>query len=217
MKKKNNKPLVALLSVAFLGIVGATFAYFTSTDTFENVFKTKPYKMEVVETFESPSDWTPGTTTNKTIVATNKGDVDAAVRVSFTESWTSNNTEATALGLEDSNHNRAALINLNLGGDEEGTPATWVKSTEDGIDYYYYTKKLAPNDSSTSLINSVQFNPAVVITSTNNCVEDKDAHTKTCTTTSTGYSNATYKLTVKVETVQYDQYKDAWKTSVDIQ
>lgn len=68
-----------------------------------------------------------------------------------------------------------------------------------------------------SVINSVQFNPAVEITSTNNCVEDKAAHTKTCTTTSTGYSNATYKLTVKVETVQYDQYKDAWKTSVDIQ
>lgn len=87
MDKKNKKPLVALLLVAILGIVGATFAYFTSTDTFANVFKTKPYIMEVTETFESPENWTPGTTTNKAITATNKGDVEAAVRISYTEEW----------------------------------------------------------------------------------------------------------------------------------
>ena len=34
-KIKSKKSLVALLLVAVLGIVGATIAYFTSTDTFE--------------------------------------------------------------------------------------------------------------------------------------------------------------------------------------
>ena len=112
-KIKSKKSLVALLLVAVLGIVGATIAYFTSTDTFENLFGTKPYSMEVVETFESPDDWTPGTTTNKTVVATNKGDVEAAVRVSYTESWVDANGDP--LSLTDSatpTPNRAAIINF---------------------------------------------------------------------------------------------------------
>ena len=108
-KIKSKKSLVALALVAVLGIVGVTIAYFTSTDTFENVFGTKPYKMEVVETFESPDDWTPGTTTDKTVVATNKGDVDAAVRVSYTEEW--KDASGTTLALTDGT-NRAAIINF---------------------------------------------------------------------------------------------------------
>ena len=85
--RKSKAPIIALVAVIALGVIGVTFAYFQSTDTFTNEFSTKPYKMEVVETFESPDNWLPGTTTNKTVVATNKGEVDAAVRVWYTESW----------------------------------------------------------------------------------------------------------------------------------
>lgn len=211
-KIKSKKSLVALLLVAVLGIVGVTIAYFTSTDTFKNVFGTKPYSMEVVETFESPDDWTPGTTTNKTVVATNKGDVEAAVRVSYTESWVGANGEP--LSLTDSatpTPNRAAIINF-----ASDLSTKWTKSTEGGKDYYYYKTKLAKNASTTSLIESVTFNPAVTISTTDNCVEDATAHTKTCTTTTSGYAGGTYTLTIKVETVQYDQYQTAWGTSVAI-
>ena len=154
-KIKNKKSLVALLLVAVLGVVGVTIAYFTSTDTFENVFRTKPYTMQVVETFESPEDWTPGTTTSKTVVATNKGDVDAAVRVSYTESWVdSTNNPLPLTDNATPTPNRAAIINF-----ASNYTTKWTKSTEGGKDYYYYKTKLAKNASTTSLIESVTFNP----------------------------------------------------------
>lgn len=206
---KNKKSLVALLLVAVLGVVGVTIAYFTSTDTFANVFGTKPYSMEVVETFESPNDWVPGTTTNKTVVATNKGDVEAAVRVSYTESWVDANGDS--LALKDGSNNSAAIINF-----ASDLSTKWTKSTEGGKDYYYYKTKLAKNASTTSLIESVTFNPNVTISTTDNCVTNATAHTKTCTTTTSGYAGGTYTLTITVETVQYDQYKTAWGTSVTI-
>lgn len=208
-KLKNKKSLVALGLVAILGVVGVTIAYFTSTDTFENVFGTKPYSMEVVETFESPDDWTPGTTTAKTVVVTNKGDVDAAVRVSYTESWT--DASGDPLDLKDASNNSAAIINF-----ASDLSTKWTKSTEGGNDYYYYKTKLPKNASTSSLIESVTFNPDVTISTTDNCVTDATAHSKTCTTTTSGYAGGTYTLTITVETVQFDQYKTAWGTNVTI-
>lgn len=208
-KIKNKKSLSAIALVGLLGMVGATFAYFTSTDTFANVFSTKPYSIEVVETFESPDDWTPGTTTSKTVVATNKGDVEAAVRVSYTESWT--DASGNPLDLKDASNNSAAIINF-----ASDLSTKWTKSTEGGKDYYYYKTKLGKNASTSSLIESVTFNPDVTISTTDNCVTDATAHTKTCTTTTSGYAGGTYTLTITVETVQFDQYKTAWGTNVTI-
>jgi alternate signal-mediated exported protein len=206
---KNKKALLALMMVAVIGIVGVTIAYFTSSDTFTNVFGTKPYSMEVQETFESPTDWTPGTTTSKSIIATNKGDVEAAVRISYTESWV--DAQGATLPLKDGSNNSAAVINF-----ASDLSTKWTESTEGGTKYYYYKTKLAKNASTSSLINSVTFNPNVAIGTSNNCVDDTTNHTRTCTTSTSGYAGGTYTLTVTVETVQYDQYQTAWGTSVVI-
>lgn len=215
---RSKKPLIALLVVAIVGIIGGTFAYFTSTDTFANVFQTQTYKTEVVETFESPDDWTPGTTTTKNVVATNKGDVDIAVRVSYTESWVDGEGQTLPLTqnqgtTEEPNEVRAAIINF-----ADDLDTKWTKSTEGGVDYYYYKTKLAKDASTTSFLNSVKFNENIKTDSTTatNCVEDATDHTKTCTTTVGGYAGGTYTLTIKVETVQYDAYQEAWNTSVAI-
>lgn len=207
-KKKNNWPLLALCLVAVLGVVGGTFAYFTSSDTFANTFSTKPYKTEVVETFDSPDNWTPGTTTNKTVVVNNPGDVEVAVRVSFTEEW--KDSLGVALPLEKDGV-RAAIINYSA---DKATK--WTEKTEGGVTYYYYNTKLAKNDSTTSLIQSVTFSPDVTIAADTTCVTDDENHTKTCTTTTKEYGGGTYTLTIKVETVQYDAYQDAWSTDVAI-
>lgn len=208
-KKTNKKPLVALLLIAIIGVVGGTFAYFTSTDTFTNLFATKPYIMEVVETFTSPDNWTPGTTTPKTVVATNKGDVDAAVRVSLSEGWVDSN--GSTLSLTDSANRSAAIINF-----ASDLSTAWTKITENGTDYYYYNTKLSKGESSSSLIDSVTFNPKVTIASTNECDTTTVAGKQTCTTTTSGYAGGKYTLTITVETVQYDQYKTAWNTTADI-
>jgi len=206
--KKNKAPIIALVAVIALGIIGATFAYFQSTDTFTNQFQTKPYQMQVVETFNSPTDWVPGTTTNKTVVATNKGDVNAAVRVHFIESWVDANNQSLPL---QTGGQSAAIINYH-----SGYATNWTSATESGTTYYYYKRALAKNQSTTALIDSVTFNPNVTISTTDNCVDDNVNHTRTCTTTTTGYGGGKYTLTIVVETAQYDQYRSIWGTNVSI-
>ena len=86
--KKNYKPVAfILLLVGLCFVVGGTIAYYTSSDTFNNEFNTGTYVIQTQENFESPDDWTPGTTTDKTVIATNKGTTPAAVRIKLTPSW----------------------------------------------------------------------------------------------------------------------------------
>lgn len=200
-KEKNNKKKVLIAcSIASLTILGSTLAYFTTTTNVANKFKTALYQNEIVENFVSPSNWTPGTITEKTIGVTNTGNVDMALRASYTESWTSANGQE--LSLTDTNSNRAAIINFG---------SDWSKDS-DG--YYYYGSKdnktaLSPNATSSSFINSVKFNENIE-SSLKETISD-DGKTITYTSTGDGYDNATYKLTIKIDTVQYDQANNIWK------
>lgn len=198
---KNKKPLMALAGVALLGAVGGTFAYFTSSTTFENIFKSSPYSTKATETFKSPEDWTPGTTTDKTLTVENTGEVEVAVRVKLTETWTSQNGGSLALSQDG---NVAAVINF-----ADGYDADWTKNG----DYYYYNSNLAKGDVTTALIESVTFNEEITADVT--CTEETDdtngTVTKTCTSTGDGYDGATYTLKIDVETVQADAKDEVWK------
>ena len=225
MEKKNRKPLVALLLVAVLGVVGVTIAYFASTDTFANVFSTKAYNVSVQETFDSPENWVPGDTTTKTINVTNNGDVDVAVRVSYTEAWKdASNANLPLTFTYTDNQNvehteNAAVINF-----ASNYTTNWTKSTENGTDYYYYKTALTKNQSTSNLIESVTFNPEVEGTvisqsANDNCTTSTNTEgktVKTCNTTIGGYAGGQYTLTITAETIQYDQYKTAWGTNVTI-
>ena len=96
--KKSNKSIIALLIVLTIGLVGLTVAYFANSTDIANEFKTNPYGTTVDETFNAPSNWLPGDITKKEITATNTGEVDEAVRISFTEGWTPYNTSSTLNG-----------------------------------------------------------------------------------------------------------------------
>ena len=88
MRKYNNyKPLFAGLLALFFGFIGNTFAYFGTNNTFSNIFNAGDYVIESSEVFESPTNWKPGDETPKQVTVTNKGDIDAAVRVWLEESW----------------------------------------------------------------------------------------------------------------------------------
>lgn len=198
-EKKNKRKFLIVTGISALTILGGTLAYFTTSDTIQNVFKTALYQHQIVEKFESPSDWTPGTTTDKTIKITNTGSINMAVRASYTEKWiTSNGAE---LPLKDIDNNVAAIINFNEG---------WTKSS-DGH-YYYGSKdnmtKLAPGETTNSFISGVTFNNNVKA-SLNQSIS-ADGHTITYTSSGNGYDNATYKLTVRIDTIQYDQAKNIW-------
>ncbi len=189
---KNKKSLIALAVIAIVGVIGGTFAYYTSSASFDNIFKTKPYSTEFSEEFTSPKDWTPGTTTTKKVFAKNTGDVDVAVRVSYTEKWESANGTTIA---NTQNDVSAAVINF-------ANTADWKKVDN----HYYYTKKLAKDESTSSFIESVTFNPDVEASV--NCVTE--GNKKTCTSTGEGYDGATYTLTVNIETLQFDAVEAEW-------
>lgn len=198
IKNKKRKTLIVGI-ISLLTILGGTLAYFTTSSSLTNIFRAGKYQNQIIEQFVAPTDWTPGTTTNKSIVVTNNGTIDMAVRASYTEKWVDAN--GRELPLKDSDNNIAAIINFN---------SSWTK---DADGFYYYGSKsnktvLAPNATSTSFISGVTFNSN--ITASLNRTQSEDGKTITYTSTGSGYDGASYTLTVKLDTIQYDQANNLW-------
>ena len=207
MRIKNYKPIAfSLLIMGVLCVIGYTIAYYTTSDTFNNEFNTGTYKMVVQEIFESPDNWEPGDTTSKIVSATNKGNTPAAVRIKLTPSWTDAN--GNTLELVDEEDNDIALINY---------APNWENDWTYSNGYYYYKGSLNTNETTSSLINSVTFNPDAIIDTETNCVDNPTTHKKLCTTTASGYAGGTYQLVVDVETVQFDKYQEVWNTDIEIE
>ena len=88
-RKKKMRILIATLGVAALIVGGLTFAWYTSQDSVVNTFKASGnFKTTIVENFTPPSNWQPGTTTDKVVQITNTGTVDAYTRVELVPSLT---------------------------------------------------------------------------------------------------------------------------------
>lgn len=199
MKNKNKKKLLVFLGISVFTVIGGTLAYFTTSTTLKNIFSTAKYETQIIEDFVSPNNWTPGTTTKKEITVTNKGTIDMAVRASYTEKWI--DAKGNELSLTDSSNQVAAIINFNSG---------WTKNS-DG--YYYYGSKenlinLKPNVTSTSFISGVTFNKNIMATLS--MTKSDDGKTITYSSTGSGYDNAKYTLTVRIDTIQYDQALNVW-------
>lgn len=197
--RKQKKKLLIVSAISALTILGGTLAYFTTSTDIVNKFKTALYQHSITEKFEAPSTWTPGTTTSKEITVTNTGNINMAVRASYTEEWVSSN--GNKLSLVDAENNVASIINFNDG---------WEKDS-DG--YYYYGSKsnmtvVKPNETTSSFISGVTFNEN--IKSSLKETISSDGKTITYTSNGTGYDNATYTLTIKIDTIQYDQASNIW-------
>lgn len=192
MKKK--KAIIAIALIAVVGLVGGAIAYFTSSTLIENVFKTATYETKVSEEFVSPEGWLPGTTTEKKVYAENSGDVDVAVRVSYTEKWTSAN--GAELPLKQNGEN-VAIINF-------ANSTDWTYSSCDG--YYYYNDTLTKGNKTSSFIDSVTFNEKTEM----NIACSTVGTTTTCKSTGDGYDGATYELAINIETIQADAKGKAW-------
>ncbi|MBO0422353.1 hypothetical protein BCR22_12745 [Enterococcus plantarum] len=90
MNKNRKKKVFALASVfALAAIAAGTFAWFTSEDQKNNHFEGQiatGKDIEVVETFDPPTDWDPGSEVNKDVAIQNIGEYKTLVRVSLKES-----------------------------------------------------------------------------------------------------------------------------------
>lgn len=197
--KDNRKKLLIVGGISLFTILGGTLAYFTTSSSLTNIFNTAKYETQIVEEFTSPDNWTPGTTTEKTVKVTNRGSIDMALRASYTEKWVNANGEE--LPLNDLENNIAAIINFD---------SSWTKN-DDG--YYYYGSKeeltkLIPEQTSSSFITGVTFNEN--IKATLNTDVSEDGKTITITSTGDGYDDAVYTLSIKIDTIQYDQAHNVW-------
>jgi predicted ribosomally synthesized peptide with SipW-like signal peptide len=89
IKKRKKRMLIATLGIAALIVGGLTFAWFTSSDKVTNTFKTSGnFKTTVVENFTPPTNWQPGTTTDKVVQVTNTGTIDAYTRIELVPTLT---------------------------------------------------------------------------------------------------------------------------------
>ena len=211
---KNKKSIIILLLIAIIGIVGLTIAYFANSTSINNLFSSKEYGNTYTESFISPDNWLPGDTTEKNVVATNSGQIDQAVRIKVEDVWTTDN-DGTLNGWihsdgTKSNHTteqeletdeRVAVLNF-------ANTSDWTKVG----DYYYYNYKLAPGESTTSFLESVTFNPKTKLDDTCTTTTNNGTRTITCNSSGSDYDNATYTLTLTIETVQYNKYASAWST-----
>ena len=187
-KIKNKKVIIIILLVIIVLGIGGVFAYYSSSNSFENTFSTQVFKTIATEEFESPTNWKPGDVTPKTIKVKNDGEVDAYARVCVSDSWTSKNNSTLSNHSDDLNEDIAILV---LDNENDWTYL-------DGC--YYYNSILAPNEETNSPISAVKFNEKY--TGDVVCTNDNATKTITCESANNSYAGATYKLTLTVDTIQ---------------
>ncbi len=87
---KPSRKLIAITAVTLSAVItiAATFAWFVAQDSKKNHFETGQGidgTVNIVETFDPPTDWVPGQEILKNVSAVNNGQSDAFVRISFEE------------------------------------------------------------------------------------------------------------------------------------
>jgi len=206
---KNKRGMLALFALITMTIflsIGATIAYYQTSDTYTNEFSTGKYIIKTQETFESPDNWVPGDITPKTISVKNEGTVDAAVKVCLSEKW--EDKDGNELPLEDSERRRAAKLNFNYDTFIRWTIGCEALTSEKYCLYYY--KKLKPGETTENLLESVTFNPEFNIENSTTCTTDPVTHIESCTTVPNGYAGGKYTLYLDIETVQYSEYQNVF-------
>ena len=158
----NKKKLSALLLAGTLtaGVVGGTFAWFTSKDTVTNQFATTGTNepgnpdagIKIEEEFQKPENVLPGTETNKDVRVKSTAKYDQFIRVKFEKKFIKTNGDGTKTDVTDKLD--TSLIELNFTNYLKDTKAegTWFEG-EDG--YYYYIGKVAGGSYTNMLLDSV--------------------------------------------------------------
>ncbi|NLK94471.1 MAG: hypothetical protein GX275_04655 [Clostridiales bacterium] len=190
MKKKKLSIIVA--SIAIIACVGGTFAWFTATDSVTNNFvalgnddedKDKDDGVEVEEVFdkETAGKTTPGTEVNKDVAAKNTATYDSFIRIKFDKVF-----NETPYGGNDINKINLTYQNLT-------TTLENGKWVDGGDGYFYYLGKVAPQASTTYVLDSVAL--------------DKSADNT--------YKNCTFDVIVTAEGIQASNgaAADTWTTA----
>ncbi|MEN8435324.1 BsaA family SipW-dependent biofilm matrix protein [Clostridium septicum] len=194
-RKSINRTILAVGAAAVL--VGGTLAWFTSTDTVTNKFKTggngtgQSKGVEIWENFASDKalEVLPGTIIDKEVQAQNTATYNSLIRVKLTPTIISGSTTADVSNIR-------LIFSENVikrGKSTEGnTNGKWL---EGAGGYYYYLGKVAPDGYTTMLLKDVQLDPSV---------EDE-------------FKGVDFDVVVDAESIQSDNgaYIDAWSDAGD--
>ncbi|MFQ8705054.1 MAG: BsaA family SipW-dependent biofilm matrix protein [Thomasclavelia sp.] len=208
---KNKKSLGGIMILVLtLGVVGS-LAYFSQEITKTNEFKTAKYDTTIEEEFTPPDDWLPGVEVNKDVTVKNNGNVDVVVKATLTELWTRENKTLSNIFVDDKGVNqRAALLALpnvveySANMDLSEQKGKWILYQ----DNYYYMGVIEEGKTSALLLDNVQLNPLLDVTTKKvHTIVTTDENGEKVTTTTTesgkyGYDDANYKLTVTANTIQ---------------
>lgn len=165
-----NKKKIATLVVAgliTLGVVGATFAWFTSESTVENKFTTAAVTdgVEVAEEFQEDDakDLYPGAIVDKKVQVHNTASYAQFIRVKVTPEWYIDDGVSTSTTVITCNHTESNIdakewINVNYSESNitndittDGYKGKWYKSGE----YYYYMGAIPSGEYTKLLLESV--------------------------------------------------------------
>lgn len=236
MKKNKKLAKTALGGLLAVAVAGATFAWFTDSFKFENVFETGKYSDEFVETFTPPTDWTPGVTTPKSVEVTNTGDVDMVVRVKFSETWSKDTNKNETIDESEVNNlsykfnlgsesepiiHLAALKNLSSGFKTElieNETGYWYVIYDD-IEYLvadekqpveaYYIAKLKGGATSSGILDSVTMNELIPANATSKEYYSVDGGTNWIEVPNTGIPSEEVVTNTKYVTTTDSGYSDA--------
>ena len=159
MKQLKNKKTILFAGLsAFILVFVGSLAYNKDLFSFANLFHLGGDVVEFVETFDSPDNWTPCTTTPKTAIATNKNNSPRYVRMKINEYWRTSDTTTP-----ESDHETS---DLPLTWDDNGTEKHYAVINTQNDDkwelksdgWYYYKTTLGQDESTLSLLESVTFN-----------------------------------------------------------
>lgn len=230
--KMSKLSCLALASLALIGVVGGTIAYFNQELRAENQFLTGKFDTTIEEDFTPPDGWTPGADIKKDVWVKNTGNVDVVARAKLTDIWIrteditnpstgeiiSKKDDVLANVFTDENgiDQEAALKHF---AEDGGVPlmVEYVEGMDIGDaagkwlhlgDYYYYIGTIKGGEESSHLLESVEMNPLLentvsrVITRTYQDEQGKKKMETTYTMSEYGYDSAKYTLTIDVQTVQ---------------
>ena len=193
MKIKNKRNLIIILGILFLGI-GSTLAFFKNSTILDNIFNAGGYKTIAHEEFVSPSNWMPGDITPKTITVKNEGTGAVYTRICIEDYWEAPD-DTILSNFSTTLNDKVALINL-----DNQSDWSYLRDTTNNRDCYLYNGVLEPNETTSSPIQSVTFNPAY--RGTISCHDNQTTGDRVCESVSNSYDNGTYHLNLTVDTVQ---------------
>lgn len=174
MKQSKKRWAMFVAGITGIAVVGAAWAYFSSTSTIDNKLKTKAgFGSKTIEEFTPNQEIQPGSEIAKKVSTTNTGDYDLVVRIKMDESWSRSGADFINFASSSAQFNTVNKVGTvytatqagGVAGETDGKTAgddsvmyknlTLTNWMEGGDGYWYYKKILKPGENTGALLESL--------------------------------------------------------------